>query len=115
MRILLSAILAVLGMSAAFADGPQEEHVDRVMQHFTVTEGTVIDWPDCLEGERGGIVVQPVYYVGNMRIDRIDNTAGAANWTFHIVAYYEDGKQVVGDALKQIQLQGYTYCTKRKN
>ena len=116
MRALFAVFLICFGCSAAaFADGSQEEHVQRVIQHLTVTEGSVVDWPDCVEGERPGIIVQPLYYVGNMRITHVDNDVGGGTWTFHITAFYEDGKQVQGDALKQIQFQAYTYCEKRKD
>ena len=106
MRVVLTvAIVGLMYLSVAYADAPAKT---RVMGEVVVTDGSVVNWPDCMEGETPEVEYHRG--VGHFHIGKVEVMSSFGSWTFHIQAFDDNGRALTGDALKQAQVPATLYC-----
>ncbi len=81
----------------------------RVMGQVVVGDGSVVDWPSCIEGETPGVE----YHRPNSshyQVGAVEVQSSFGSWAFHIQAFDSNHHPLTGDALKQVQVPATLYC-----
>ncbi len=108
MRSVILGLMSLVCMSAVFADAQAGK---RVVGNLTVSDGSVVNFPECAEGETPGIEWSRPGDDSPIKVGEVELSAGRGTWTFHVhQAWWRDGKPLRPDQFNQIQMQASLYC-----
>ena len=106
----ISISLALIGSAClAVADGPSASD-GRLMGQVMATDGSLVDAPDCLEGEMPFLILQRPAAIPNLHLTRVEFYGRRGGWGIRLEGVDDDGRPVSDSRLKQVRIQGDIYC-----
>src|SRR5579864_2984668 len=110
-RVIPISISIALAGSACLAVAAEPSAGDgRLMGQVMVTEGSLVDAPDCLEGEMPFLILQRPAAIPNMHLTRVEFYGRRGGWGIHLEGVDDDGRPLSDSRLRQVQIQGNIYC-----